>query len=303
MKHWLTYHYYAITVALQRLIAQPFSTLTNIFVIGLSLSIPLLSASTLLSLQPVAKQIPVAAQITLFAQHNAPGNEVNKLAHKLQNDHSNIIDSVQIITRDQALTNLKSSSSWASALNVLTDNPLPDAIVIKLKQSSDQAEQAHALAQEWRTLNLIDSVQLDSEWIQRLAALLQVLSMGTGILAFIIGLVVLSTVFNTVRMQALTLRDEIAVVRMVGATEPFVRRPFLYLGAITGLASTLIAVTLTKIALKPINNAVSQLAHAYDTSMLIQLPQTSYMIYSAITVVLVAALAARWSVSRHTYLA
>src|SRR3546814_12982244 len=97
---------------------------------------------------------------------------------------------------------------------------------------------AITLAQQWRALEQVDSVQLDSDWVRRLEAILRFVRIGLGLLATGVALVVLATVFNTVRMQALTQREEIGVARLVGATESFVRRPFLYLGALTGMVAS-----------------------------------------------------------------
>src|SRR5690606_22489590 len=119
--------------------------------------------------------------------------------------------------------------------------------------STDLAKQANTLAREWRQLDSVDSVQLDSEWVRRLEAILGFVRLGLWLLALGVALVVLATVFNTVRMQALTQREEIGVARLVGATESFVRRPFLYLGALTGVISSLLAILLSIVALIPLN--------------------------------------------------
>src|SRR3546814_1756499 len=87
-----------------------------------------------------------------------------------------------------------------------------------------------------------------------------------------VALVVLATVFNTVRLQALTQREEIAVARLVGATEPFVRRPFLYLGALTGLAASVLAIALARLALIPLNTTLSRLAQSYGVDWGLHLP-------------------------------
>src|SRR5690606_13308938 len=132
--------------------------------------------------------------------------------------------------------------AWTDALSVLPDNPLPDAIVVTLRDAPDMAQEAARLAGLWREMDNVDAVQLDREWVQRLEAVLYVARIGLGLLALGVALVVLATVFNTVRMQALTQREEIGVARLVGATESFVRRPFLYLGALTGLAASAMAI-------------------------------------------------------------
>src|SRR5690606_6056455 len=121
----------------------------------------------------------------------------------------------------------------------------------------DFATRANALASAWGNWQYVDQVQLDSIWVQRLQALMRFGRIGLILLAVGVALVVLATVFNTVRMQALTQREEITVARLLGATEPFVRRPFLYLGAIIGGLASVIAILLATFILTYLNTAVS----------------------------------------------
>src|SRR5690606_18201691 len=120
----------------------------------------------------------------------------------------------------------------------------------------DFATRANALASAWGNWQYVDQVQLDSIWVQRLQALMRFARIGLLLLALGVALVVLATVFNTVRMQALAQREEITVARLLGATERFVRRPFLYLGAVTGAVASLLAIAATASALWFLNTAV-----------------------------------------------
>lgn len=300
MRRWFRQHRYALKVALRRLANQPFSSLSNVFVISLTLAIPIIAASILTSAQPVARQIPVSPEITLFLKTSADATTTSALARSLEQDYGDQLATVRIVPRDAAFESLKSEPAWTEALSVLTDNPLPDAIIVTLQESPDLAQQASILAQQWRDIDAVDSVQLDSDWVRRLEAILSFLRIGLGLLAFGVALVVLATVFNTVRMQALTQRDEIAVARLVGATESFVRRPFLYMGALTGVASSLVAIVLAMLALLPLNDALARLANTYGTQFTVSLPDTPSLGLALVLVAILAAVAARWSVTRTT---
>lgn len=300
MNRWLRHHRYALQVALRRLTSQPFSTLANILVISLTLSVPLIAASVLVSAQPVARQIPVSPEVTLFLQTQSTLKQAQSLAITLKEQYPNDVLKVRVIGKDDALRTLKENPAWAEALSALSGNPLPDALVITLRDSPELAIRAAALAEEWRTNELVSSVQLDSAWVRRLEAILRFLRTSLGLLSLGVALVVLATVFNTVRMQALTQRDEIAVARLVGATEPFVRRPFLYLGALTGALSCLLALGLTALALQPLNSALATVATSYGTHIALQLPDPLSLALSVVMVSILAALSARWSVTRNT---
>jgi len=300
MRRWLRQHRYALQIALRRLMSQPFSSLSNILVIGLTLAIPIIAAAVLASAQPVVREIPVSPEVTVFLKPSASDQDARELAQGLQSKHAEQIQSVRVVTRDQALKALKGNPSWSTALAVLPGNPLPDAIVVTLRDSSELASQASELADEWRQLEAVDAVQLDSDWVRRLEAILRFVRIGLGMLAIGVALVVLATVFNTVRMQALTQREEIGVARLVGATESFVRRPFLYLGALTGVIASGVAIALSAVALLPLNAALARLASSYGTQFVLQMPDPVNLALATVVVAILAALSARWSVTRNT---
>ncbi|WP_353152178.1 ABC transporter permease [Pollutimonas bauzanensis] len=300
MTRWLRQHRYACLSALRRLWSQPFSSLSNILVISLTLAIPIIAASVLVSAQPVVKQIPVSPEVTLFLQPGAKPDKAAELARQLQEEHSQEVQTVRVVAREDAMKTLKANPAWADALSVLPGNPLPDAVVVTLHESPDLAKQASLLAEKWRKLEHVDVVQLDSEWVRRLEAILGFVRIGLWLLALGVALVVLATVFNTVRMQALTQREEIGVARLVGATESFVRRPFLYLGALTGVISSIAAIALSALALNPLNAALARLANSYGTQVVLRLPEALNLLLAVVVIAILAALSARWSVTRNT---
>ena len=300
MKSWARHHHYALLVSLRRLASQPFSSLANLLVIALALSLPLLGAALLISVQPVARQVSVTPELTLFLKRDAAPALAEQIAARIRKEHADRVEGVRVIPKDRALADLRANPAWEQALKVLPGNPLPDAVVVTLAPGDDLAVRASALAQDWRKWTGVDLVQLDSAWVQRLEALLRFARIGLLLLAASVALVVLATVFNTVRMQALSQREEIAVARLVGATEGFVRRPFLYLGAITGSVATLIAIVVARLALIPLNSALASLARSYDAEFALRLPPATALAAAVLGVAVLGALSARWSVSRNT---
>lgn len=299
MKTWLRHHAYALRIALRRLSLTPFSSLTNITVIAFVLALPLMASSVLTSLEPVARTVAVNPVITLFMKEVASLEDTQKLADELKQNHNDAIQSIEVVSKTQALESLKSSETWSESLQVLPRNPLPHSVIVHLNDTADTAL-ANQLAEQWSGLELVDIVQFDSDWVKKLEGIIYFFKVVLGILALGVAVVVIATVFNTVRMQALVQRDEIAVARLVGATESFVQRPFLYLGAITGLCAGLLSIGLTAIALRMMNGAIQVLSESYGQSFVLRLPELFWLIFSIVVVMLVAALAARWSVTRHS---
>jgi|GEM_PF-1574443 len=227
MTSWLRQHRYALDITLRRLALQPFSSLANLIVMALALALPLLGSAILVSVQPLAREVSVTPELTVFLRMDAPAGAAAQVAERIRREYADQVSPVRVVERDRALAELRRDPAWEQALAVLPENPLPDAVVATLASGPDLAGRAAELAAAWRQWQDVDQVLLDSAWVQRLEALLRFGRIGLGLLAAAVALVVLATVFNTVRMQALSQREEIAVARLVGATESFVRRPFL----------------------------------------------------------------------------
>ncbi|OZI64727.1 cell division protein FtsX [Bordetella genomosp. 4] len=300
MKSWLRLHRYALIVTLRRLAAHPFSSLANLVVMALALALPLLGAAILVSAQPVARQVSVTPEITLFLKTSAPDGAAAAIAQRIRDENAGQVQAVRVVPRDEALASLRNDPTWDQALAVLPGNPLPDAVVATLTEGEQLAERANALAETWQKWEHVDMVQLDSAWVQRLEAILRFARVGLIFLAACVAAVVLAAVFNTVRMQAMLQREEIAVARLVGATESFVRRPFLYLGALSGALAALIAIGAAAAALTPLNNALVGLARSYGANFALHLPGLPILAIAVVGTGILGALAARWSVTRST---
>lgn len=301
MKSWLRQHQYAFKVAILRLLTQPFSSLTNMLVVALALCVPFISWALLLSAQPVVQHIPVATEITVYAKPDLDEKQIQLLATHIQNEYDGVIEPLVKIDKNQSFEQLKQDPSWANALQALPYNPLPDAFVLRLSNSTNSAQEAAKIANELQNNTMVDRVQLDRDWLKRLDALLHFARLALVALSLSVGVIVVATVFNTIRLQALNQRQEIAVARLVGATERFVRRPFLYVGAISGGVSSLIAIAISGIVLNPLNNAINRVANSYNTELYLHLPPLGDLIVATLFIMILTACAARWSVTRPSH--
>lgn len=304
MRSWLRQHAYALRVALRRIARTPFSSLANILVIAFVLSLPLIAASLLASLEPVTRTVSVNPAITLFMNDTVGIEDTQDLAAQIRDEQSELIQLIEVIDKNDALEDLKSTPTWSESLSVLPHNPLPHAIIVTLSSSGQEfinSQRVIDLTDQFATLEEVDLVQFDSDWVQKLQAVMTFIKVVLLLLAIGVSVVVIATVFNTVRMQALVQRDEIAVARLVGATESFVRRPFLYFGAVVGFVAGLVAILLTFISLKLVNNSIEDvLTQSYGQPFVIGLPDLFWLIFSIVIAMLVAATAARWSVTRNS---
>lgn len=299
MKSWWPHHHYALAVTFRRLRAQKFSSLANIVVITLALALPLLGGVVLQSMQPVAHSLTADPQISLFMKRSASESETQAVAQRIQRDHAQDILEVKVVSKAEALRTLKANPAYEQALAVLPDNPLPDALVVTLK-GDDLVRKSTYFVKTWQQFQGVETVQVDSEWVQRLEAILRFLSTTLVFISLVVVVAVLSAVFNTVRMQALSQREEITVARLVGATESFVRRPFLYLGAVTCGVSALAALGVVSWLTRLLNQELAVLASSYGAEFALRLPAWPWIFGFILCSAGLGAVAARWSVTRNT---
>ncbi len=295
--NWLLAHFDTLRESLVRLARQPFATGLNVIVIGIALSLPVGFYLGIDNLQAFSRQLSSDPQVSIFMAMDAGQSDVSAVERRLRAHPE--VGRVDFIAREQALAKLKRSAGLADVLADLERNPLPDAFVVTAR-SNDPAT-LEALRDQAARWPKVEHVQLDAEWARRLDAALGVGRMLVTLLALLLALALVAVTFNTIRLQILTRRDEIEVSKLIGATNPFIRRPFLYLGALQGLAGGCAAWVIVTLAAVVLNVELADLATLYGTAFKLQpLDATD----SAVLLVFSAALGwlGAWlSVSRHLW--
>ena len=259
MNTWLSHHWHAFFLALRRLAGAPLASLLNITVIGVAFSLPTGVYMLLGNVQNFSGQLSGAPQLSVFLKPDTDKTAIEKLESHLR-QHPQIA-SFRFISKDKALKQLKQKSGLADAVNSLTRNPLPDAFIIDAKSVSPETlKQLRAEMLKWPDS---EHVQLDSAWMERLNALLKLGQLAVLILTALLSFALIVVTFNTIRLQILTKRDEIEVSKLIGATSNFIRRPFLYFGAIQGVAGGAIAWLIVAIVINLINSELTNLVQLY----------------------------------------
>lgn len=267
MKAILREHEAALRTAWAQLRARPGSFLLNMIVVAIALALPFAGLTLLDNLRPVSSRMVVQPEISVFMALTTPRervlaveSELRAVARKIDADAK-----ITFVAREDALAALKDRSGLSDTLSTLDANPLPDAYVITLTgfDSAASASKAEQAASDLARISGVEAVQVDSAWVKKLAALLRILRLVLLALAVTLGLVVVAVVFNTVRLQVMTQRDEIRIARLVGANDAFIHRPFQYIGALLGLSAGILALTGVGLLLGPINTAVVDFARLY----------------------------------------
>ncbi len=265
MNIWFRQHRFALAAALSHVRKAPGSFLFNVLVVAVALALPFAGVTLLDNVRPLSEELSVDPEISLFLKADTPRDQAQALAPQLQRILRGSRAKVSFVPREQALASLKEKSGLTDVIETLGDNPLPDSYVMKLEgfASSADAARVDGLAEQMRALPGVDAVQVDSAWVKRLAALLGVLRLALLLLAVTLGVVVIAVVFNTIRLQVLTQREEIAVSKLLGATDNFIHRPFYYTGALLGLCAGAVALGAVTLALRPLNTAIAEFARLY----------------------------------------
>ncbi len=211
------------------------------------------------NVQSFSGQLSGAPQLSVFLKLGTSKGAIEKLESHLR-QHPQIA-SFRFLSKDKALEQLKQKNWIADAVNSLTRNPLPDAFIIDAKSISP--ESLNRLRTEMLKWPDSKHVQFDSDWMERLSALLKLGKIGLLILTALLSFALIVVTFNTIRLQILTKRDEIEVSKLIGATSNFIRRPFLYFGAIQGVAGGAIAWLIVALVINLINNELTNLVQLY----------------------------------------
>lgn len=259
MKAWLDAHHHALLLVLKRLRAAPVANLIMIGVIGVTFSLPAGLYLVIDNLRSVTGSIATEPQVTLFLAQDSSTAVIKDIEQRLKSEPA--VRDFQFLGREVAWRALQEKNGLADSLNDLQKNPLPDAFVVHATSTDPSA--VEALQQNLANWPHIEHAQTDSAWVKRLYALLQLGNKAVLILTGLLGFALFAIIGNTIRLQILTQREEIEVSKLIGATDRFIRRPFLYAGTLHGLLGGVTAWLILLATLYIFNLSVSDLARLY----------------------------------------
>ena len=267
-------HIQVFFYSLGQLSRAPVSTLMTCMVIGIALALPAGLHTLLKNAQQLSGSWENTAQVSVFLKKKIHAEQAQKLKTDIQRWPSVI--SVQYISREKALKEFQALSGFGDALKALNSNPLPSVLIVKPKLSSSKNEQTtQKLLTKLRNLRQTDKAQLDMQWVRRLYAIMNIVERGVLILGLLLALAVLLVVGNTIRLAIQNRRKEIVVMKLIGGTDAFIRRPFLYTGFWYGLFGGVIAWLLVSFTLLSISNPIEKLTTLYQNQF--ELNQMSFI--------------------------
>ncbi len=266
--NWLRQQVRALQAALRQLGTQPVASLLTTLALGVAISLPSGLYLILNNLDRLAGDLPAQPEISLYLDPAIKAPERDAIAARLT--HHPALSSRRYVPRDQALKALGEAQNLADITAGLEQNPLPDAWVVR--PADPTAETMSALQIEFEKLPGVAQVHLDSAWAQRLQAALAIGQTSVLLLAGLLGIALVAISGNAIRALILAKRDEIEVSRLIGATDRYIRRPFLYLGGLQGLLGGLAAIGVLAIAGLMLRPPIAQLAALYGSQYQLRPP-------------------------------
>jgi cell division transport system permease protein len=263
LRTWVGRHVQTLVGSLGRLARQPLASAMTMAVIGIALALPAGLHLLVANLQGLSGHWDDGIELSLYLAPDTPEARVRALAVEIRGWPG--VSAVELVTAEEALARFRAGSGLAEAIDALDRNPLPHLLAVWPAAGSDDPEGVEALAGRLQAVPEADLVQADTEWVRRLYAMLDIARRLAGLAAVLLAAGVLVIVGNTIRLDIQGRRDEIEVMKLIGGTDGFIRRPLLYGGLWYGLGGGLAAVLVIQLALLVLAGPVARLSGLYDS--------------------------------------
>ena len=254
-------HAQALLGSLGRLARQPFATFLTIVVIGIALALPAALYLVVSNMRVVTEGLDDTVQLSVYFRMSTTESTAKKVASAIAARDD--VEEAVLVSPGEGLAEFRKLSGIGEALEALPENPLPWLVKVRPAPPKDTAAAVEALAASLRKLDGVELVEADTAWVRRLHAIEDTMQQLVLLIAAVLAAGVLAVVGNTIRLEINSRRAEIEVTKLVGGSNAFVRRPFLYSGIWLGLGGGLLAVGLVLAGLMALEPFVTRLASAY----------------------------------------
>jgi len=250
------------------ILANPISNFMTVLVIAIALALPAGLQILLENGKSLSSSWDGASRISLYLKTDLKQTRLNELAEIIKQQDG--VAKIDVINQQQALDDFKQDSGFADAIAQLDSNPLPPVLVVQPLPSHTTPEASEMMLAQFNTIKEVELAQLDLDWVRKLYALLQLAEKAASALGAALALAVLLIVGNTIRLSVQNRRDEIEVIKLIGATDAFIRRPFLYTGFWYGFFAGLTCWMILNASLIWLKDPVANLAGLYQSQFQIQ---------------------------------
>lgn len=258
----LAYHFQSISQSLNLFSRKPFATMMTIIVIGIALALPALFWVLTDNITRQMGGWQKGGRISLYLKLAMTKEEQTTLLKKIQGTQG--VGQVTLITAEDGLNQLTKQEGMHDIMRYLPENPLPAVIEVIPSLSIDSKAKLDLLSRQLQSYPHVEQAKLDMEWISRLSVVLGFVTKLANTLLALLALAVVLIIGNTLRLAIHNRHEEIQILKLIGATDSFILRPFLYTGVLYGLAGALVAVLLVNIFILSLGMAVNRLVVVYQ---------------------------------------
>ncbi len=267
LQHYVIQHVYALSTAIRRFSCTPVATFITVLVIGISLALPGGFLFFLHKAETIASKWENGTRISLFLEKNISPSQADDVLTILRKDLR--FTDIHYFSSDEVLADFKKNTGLVEAISVFSTNPLPAMIELKPNLALYATMSLDNIINELQALSYVETAQLDVQWIERLLALLSVAKRVVFALIAVLGFGVILIIANTIRLVQEMYSDELEVMKLLGASNAFVRRPFLYAGMFYGVLGGIIAWLCLDFFLLWLKQPIESLLTLYDTSFVL----------------------------------
>ena len=281
-------HMYALFSSLGQVWRSPLATLMTTLAIAVILALPAGLVLVVKSVDEFTASWQGTPQISVFVKPGASSETLNSLVNSFKVHEA--VSLIEQVSPEQGMQTLGATLEMQRALEMLGDNPLPHVLVLEAKQDHRSLERLEALLVKLKAMKGVDVVQLDLQWLKKLNAILSGFERGVWVVSILLAMAVLLTIGNSIRLTIRSKLEEIEVMKLVGAKDAFIRRPFLYGGFWLGLISGLMALGLLLISYLALREPIHQVMTLYGS--LFHVPMA--LVIQTIAGVMLAAIGLGW---------
>ena len=272
IKQWLNHHSQPFQLVLGRMRQNLLATILMCCVIGVTLSLPAILFTVVDNLGRFAGNVESKPQLSLFLKLDASGSEKSALTEQLKK-HPGVAQ-FEFISKESAWDQLQQNAGTADIAGSLDKNPLPDAFFVTPKDISPK--NVEKLQQEMQKWGGVELAQVDANWVKRLDSVLKLGRKAIVVLVALLGFGLIAIIGNSIRLQILTQLEEIQVSKLIGATNQFIRRPFLYAGVLYGLGGGIAALLITLGVVQFFNLSITEITDLYASHFSLEAPSAGF---------------------------
>ncbi|CDL84765.1 permease-like cell division protein FtsX [Xenorhabdus szentirmaii] len=261
---WRVQSRYAWKSTLSDMLRQPLATLLTIMVIAISLTLPSVFYIVWKNVNQAVIQWDPIPQLTVYLDKSLSDNGVNQVIYQLKSMDS--VKSVNYLSREDSVNEFRAWSGFSSALDLLEENPLPAVAIVSPKLSFQGEQALMALRDQVAQIKGIEEVRMDDSWFARLNALTLLIGRIVAVVGILMVVALLLVIGNSVRLSIFSRRETINVMKLIGATDGFILRPFLNGGALLGFLGALFSLLLSALLVWKLSTVVTEVASVFGTS-------------------------------------